>query len=308
MIKTTDLTRRFGTTTAVDNLSLTVNSGEIYGLVGPDGAGKTTTFRLLVGALLPDAGSATIASYDLLTQIDHIRQQIGYLPQRFSLYGDLTVAENLRFFAELNGTPAKEWQPRRDEMLKFVNLAEFAHRRADQLSGGMKQKLGLATALIHRPRLLLLDEPTGGVDPITRQDFWHLITQVVINEGVTVLISTPYMDEASRCHRVGFIHNGRLLTVGSPQTLMNQLNGRLLKLVGSPRQPLRQLAAQDPDVLDVQAFGAKLHLRLRPNTANTVIPRLTQTITAAGLTLTQLEPIEPTLEDFFIHLLSEQPS
>ncbi|MCP4426538.1 MAG: ABC transporter ATP-binding protein [Chloroflexi bacterium] len=302
MIDVQGLSKSFGTVTAVNNLTLRVAAGEVYGLVGPDGAGKTTTFRLLVGALRLDGGGGTIAGYDLVKGIDGVRTQIGYLPQRFSLYGDLTTDENLRFFAEVNGISAREWRPRRDEMLDFVGLAEFADRRADKLSGGMKQKLGLATALIHRPRLLLLDEPTGGVDPVTRQDFWQLIGRAVSEEGVTVVVSTPYMDEASRCTRIGFLRDGRLLAEGEPQILANRLQGRVLELIGSPRRELRRIAGEDTAVEDVQAFGEKLHLRVQPGMAKIVLGRLPAALAAANIAVRHLRPIAPSLEDAFIEL------
>jgi ABC-2 type transport system ATP-binding protein len=191
-----NLTKRFGDTTAVSDLSLQVRAGEIYGLVGPDGAGKTTTMRLLCGALTPDSGKVIIGGQSMLKSPDRAREQLGYLSQKFSLYKELTVLENIRFFAEVRGIPSKEWRDRTIEILEFVGLAEFVDRRAGYLSGGMKQKLGLASALVHRPQILLLDEPTGGVDPVTRQDFWQLIIQLVNQERVSVLVSTPYMDEA----------------------------------------------------------------------------------------------------------------
>lgn len=303
LVNVHDLKKSFGQVTAVAGVSLRVGAGEVYGLIGPDGAGKTTMFRLLVGALRLDGGGGQVAGYDLIKEINLVRTQIGYLPQRFSLYGDLTVDENLRFFAEINGIAASDWQPRRDEMLDFVGLAEFAQRRADRLSGGMKQKLGLATALIHRPRLLLLDEPTGGVDPVTRQDFWQLIGRAVTQEGVTVVVSTPYMDEASRCTRIGFMKNGRILDEGQPQTIANRLNGRILELSGTPRRQLHALAAQDPDVEEVQPFGEKLHLRVRPGTAQAVQQRLPAILSAADVTVQQLRPIAPSVEDAFIALL-----
>lgn len=300
MVELDRLVRRFKDVVAVDGLSLVVRPGEIYGLVGPDGAGKTTTFRLLVGALLPNSGRGNIAGFDLLTQIEQARSQIGYLPQRFSLYGDLTVGENLRFFAEMNGIPGREWQARRDFMLQFVGLSEFIERRADQLSGGMKQKLGLAAALIHRPRLLLLDEPTGGVDPVTRQDFWQLIGRAVHNEGLTVIVSTPYMDEASRCSRIGFLHRGKLLVEGTPDELTNPLQGRIVELAGHPRALLRQIASQQPEVEDVQAFGDRLHLRVRPGQSQTLIASLPAQIVAAKATLSHLQLAQPSLEDAFM--------
>ncbi|MBN1316976.1 MAG: ABC transporter ATP-binding protein [Anaerolineales bacterium] len=308
MIEVQNLTKSFGDVTAVDGLNLRVAAGDVYGLIGPDGAGKTTTFRLLVGALRLDGGKGRVAGFDLVKEINQIRKQIGYLPQRFSLYGDLTVDENLRFFAEVNGIPANQWQPRRDEMLKFVGLAEFAGRRADRLSGGMKQKLGLATALIHRPRLLLLDEPTGGVDPITRQDFWQLIGRAVTMEGVTVVVSTPYMDEASRCTRIGFMKDGRILDEGDPQLIANRLQGKVLELVGSPRRRLNQIASSDPDVEDVQAFGDKFHLRVRPGTADIVQQRLSRTLSEEDGISHRLRPIAPTVEDAFIALLDSERS
>lgn len=211
LVQATGLKKYFGNTHAVDGVDLQIPSGEIYGLVGSDGAGKTTTMRLLVGALLPDAGEVSVCGFNVLKQTEQARSTIGYLSQRFSMYEDLTVLENIRFFAEVRGLSPTEWLPRSMEILEFVGLDKFKDRRAGQLSGGMKQKLGLASALVTRPRLLLLDEPTTGVDPVTRQDFWQLVIKLVGSregDGVSVIISTPYMDEASRCHRVGFMKNG----------------------------------------------------------------------------------------------------
>ena len=222
---------------AVDGVDLNIRAGEIYGLVGSDGAGKTTTMRLLVGALKLDAGEISIAGYDIRKQVELARAQIGYLSQRFSLYSDLTVLENIRFFAEVRGLSASEWRPRCLEILEFVGLIDFKDRRAGQLSGGMKQKLGLASALVTRSRVLLLDEPTTGVDPGTRQDFWKLIIQLAASDvsgGVGVLISTPYMDEAERCQRIGFMRHGKIITEGSAGDLRATLNGRTLELRGEP--------------------------------------------------------------------------
>ena len=297
------LSKSFGDVRAVDGLSLSVQSGEIYGLVGPDGAGKTTTIRLLCGALRADSGSATLGGHDLAKDPESARAQIGYLPQRFSLYSDLTVTENLRFFAEVHGLRNSEWRPRTQEVLEFVGLAEFGSRRAEQLSGGMKQKLGLATALVHRPKVLLLDEPTGGVDPVTRQDFWQLLIRIVTQEGVSVLVSTPYMDEASRCTRVGFIHRGRIIVEGTPKQITARLSERVLELVGEPREAMRRAAASDPDVEDVQVFGDRLHLRVRPQSADRVLGRLPDALQAAGVRARRFRSIAPTLEDAFIELL-----
>jgi drug efflux transport system ATP-binding protein len=306
------LSKSFGSTHAVADVSLSVDAGEIYGLIGPDGAGKTTTMRLLCGALQPDhikgapAPVINIAGFDILKQTDPARAQIGYLPQRFSLYEDLTVLENLRFFAEVRGLSAQFWQPRCIEILEFVGLAEFTRRRAGQLSGGMRQKLGLAAALVHSPKVLLLDEPTTGVDPVTRQDFWQLIIRLVAEEGVAVLVSTPYMDEAGRCARVGFMRLGHILVEGKPDELRSTLAGRILEVHGEPLTLLRRLANADPDVEDAQMFGDRLHLRVHPGSTRMVIRRLERGAPTQGGKITLLRSISPQLEDVFINLLEGQ--
>lgn len=311
LIELAHLTKSFGNTRAVDDLSLHVQAGEIYGLVGPDGAGKTTTMRLTCGALRPDrhdgsqAPRIAIGGFDMLRHTDPARAQIGYLPQRFSMYEDLTVLENLRFFAEVRSLPTSQWRPRCMEILEFVGLADFVNRRAGQLSGGMKQKLGLAAALAHRPKVLLLDEPTTGVDPVTRQDFWQLIIRLVSQEGVAVLVSTPYMDEAARCTRVGFMRQGKLLVEGLPGELRHRLDGQVVEVFGSPLALLRRLAQAEEAVEDAQMFGDRLHLRLRPGQAQAVVERLAQAIPAAGGVLGSIALIEPQLEDLFISLLED---
>jgi ABC-2 type transport system ATP-binding protein len=298
-----NLHKHFGPTHAVDGLTLRVEKGEIYGLVGPDGAGKTTTMRLLCGALQPTSGRMEISGWAVPAQIEKARAEIGYLPQRFSLYEEMTVLENLRFFAEVRGIPAREWRARSMDILAFVGLAEFAARRAGQLSGGMKQKLGLAAALVHRPRVLLLDEPTTGVDPVTRQSFWQLIIRLVAEERIAVLVSTPYMDEAGRCNRVGFMRAGRLLVEGAPTELRSRLAGRILEVTGQPLAGLRTLAAADPDVEDAQMFGDRLHLRIRADSAQVVHGRIAAGAAAQNLTLDRIRTIPPGLEDVFIELL-----
>jgi ABC-2 type transport system ATP-binding protein len=305
LVQATGLKKYFGNTHAVDDVSLNIKSGEIYGLVGSDGAGKTTTMRLLVGALLPDAGEVTVCGYDVLKQTEQARSQIGYLSQRFSMYEDLTVLENIRFFAEIRGLSSTEWLPRSMEILEFVGLDKFKDRRAGQLSGGMKQKLGLATALVTRPRVLLLDEPTTGVDPVTRQDFWQLVVKLVSardGDGVSVIISTPYMDEASRCHRVGFMKAGRIIAEDSPSNLRSRLTERVLELRGEPINSLRHIAHQDEDVEDVAAFGDKLHLRVKEGSAKQVLSRLPKQIKSQDAKMTDLRVIPPALEDVFIAL------
>ena len=321
LIQATGLHKHFGNTRAVDGVSLQIKAGEIYGLVGSDGAGKTTSMRLLVGALLADSGEINICGYDVKTQTEEARAQFGYLSQRFSLYEDLSVLENIRFFAEVRGLKSDEWLPRSMEILEFVGLDQFIDRRAGQLSGGMKQKLGLASALVTRPRVLLLDEPTTGVDPVTRQDFWQLVIKLVstpltptplplgegqrVREGegaVAVLISTPSMDEASRCHRVGFMKAGRLIAEDTPSNLRARLNGRVLELRGSPLNLLRHVAHKDQDVEDVQAFGDRLHIRVGENKAQDVLNRLKSKIGSEGGRVDELRSVPPVLEDVFIAL------
>ncbi len=302
LIQADDLRKSFGETRAVDGVSLTVHAGEAFGLVGPDGAGKTTTLRLLVGALRSDGGRVIVGGHDLARHVDQARAGIGYLAQRFSLYGDLTVSENLRFFGQVRGLSDVVMARRSRELLAFVGLSSFEHRRADRLSGGMKQKLGLACALIHEPKVLLLDEPTGGVDPVTRQDFWQLLIRVLA-QGTAVIVTTPYMDEAARCHRIGFMAGGRVLVEGAPRELTQKLAGHVLELGAEPRNSARDLARLDPDVLDVQTFGDRLHLRVKNPAA--VLERLPAVLAAAGVAVERLRPVVPGLEDVFIALLQE---
>jgi ABC-2 type transport system ATP-binding protein len=306
MIEARNLHTSFHANHAVNGVSFTIRAGEIYGLVGPDGAGKTTTMRLLCGALSLDQGEAAIAGFDIARQPEHARAQIGYLSQRFSMYEDLTVLENIRFFAEVRGLDASEWQARSMDILAFVGLDKFADRRAANLSGGMKQKMGLAAALVHRPRILLLDEPTTGVDPVTRQDFWQLIIRLVANEGVAVLVSTPYMDEASRCHRIGFMRGGKLMVEGTPAELRARLANRILELAGEPLPLLRQLAREQESVEDVQMFGDRVHLRVRSGSLQRVMDSLRERIGSAGGRVSRLRVIPPQLEDVFISLLTEE--
>jgi ABC-2 type transport system ATP-binding protein len=309
LIKASHLRKAFGDLVAVDDLSLSVASGEIYGLVGADGAGKTTTLRLLVGALTPSVGEASVCGYDIKKQTEQARSQLGYLSQRFSMYEDLTVLENIRFFAEVRGLKSDEWQPRCMEILDFVGLAPFKDRFAGQLSGGMKQKLGLASALVTRPKVLLLDEPTTGVDPVTRQDFWQLLIRLVSashgNGDVSVIISTPYMDEAARCHRVGFMKKGKLIAEGTPGELRSMLDDRIVELRGAPLPLLKKITAQDSGVEDVRAFGDRLHLRVKDKQAETVIRNLKKSIPAGGGQFVDARLIPSVLEDVFI-ALSEQ--
>lgn len=309
LIKAQGLRKVFGKKVAVEELSLHVGMGEIYGLVGPDGAGKTTTIRMLCGALRPEPRLdgerplIQIAGYDMLNNPESARTQIGYLPQRFSLYEELTVLENLRFFAEVRGLSNDDWQPRCMEILDFVGLIEFVNRRAGHLSGGMKQKLGLAAALVHRPRVLLLDEPTSGVDPVTRQDFWQLIIRLVAEEGIALLVSTPYMDEASRCTCVGFMQQGKLLVEAPPDALRNRLAGRIVEVRGKPLTLLLDLAAKIDDVEQAHRFGDRLHLRVQEGKAGAVIKRFKHEVRLHDAETTVIRSISPQLEDAFIAFL-----
>jgi ABC-2 type transport system ATP-binding protein len=237
------------------------------------------------------------------THPDQAREQIGYLSQRFSLYEELTVFENLRFFAEVRGIAREDWRVRTMEILEFVGLADFTDRQAGYLSGGMKQKLGLATALVHRPRVLLLDEPTGGVDPVTRQDFWQLIIRLVTEEGISVLVSTPYMDEAVRCTYVGLMRDGHIVIEDKPQALKEQLNGRILELCGGTLRALRDLVSDVQAVEDVQIFGNRLHLRVKPGQAETISAQLQKRLTDSGIEDGIVRLVRPQLEDAFIAML-----
>lgn len=304
MIKVENLVKNFDSLCAVNGISLSIDGGQIYGLVGPDGAGKTTTLRLLCGALNPDEGQIEINGFDILTQTEKARTQIGYLPQRFSLYEELTVMENLRFFAEVRGLTAQEWKPRCLEILQFVGLDEYTDRWAGKLSGGMKQKLGLAAAMVHHPKVLLLDEPTTGVDPVTRQDFWQLIIRLAAGGDVCVLVTTPYMDEASRCTRVGFMKQGRILIEDKPQLLRSRLADRVIEVRGEPLQLIRRLAAEDADVEDAQMFGDRIHLRVKSRMGQDVMERIREIIPAHKGRIYHLQVISPQLEDIFMEMLA----
>ncbi len=305
LLETRQLVRTFGSVRAVDGLDLEVRPGEMVGLVGPDGAGKTTAIRLLCGVLQPTSGSIHVAGYEVPADVEKAREDIGYLAQRFSLYGDLTVQENLEFFGEVFDMTSEERRNRSQELLRFAGLEEFANRRAAALSGGMQKKLGLASALVHHPKVLLLDEPTGGVDPVARQEFWHLLIGL-LRDGSAVLVSTPYMDEAMRFNRVIFMDHGKALVSGAPRDLIATLNGRILELAADPQLAARDIAARDPEVEDVHSFGGYLHLRVTSPEGPT--KRLPLALKAAGVKVSHLIPVAPTLEDVFIQLIESEES
>jgi ABC-2 type transport system ATP-binding protein len=287
----------------VDGLNLQVRAGEMVGLVGPDGAGKTTAIRLMCGALKPTSGIVRVAGYEVPAQVEKAREQIGYLAQRFGLYGDLSVQENIEFFGEVFDIPIEELKPRAAELLNFAGLGDFTDRPAAALSGGMQKKLGLASALIHRPKVLLLDEPTGGVDPVARQEFWHLLI-ALLRGGSAVLVSTPYMDEAMRFNRVIFMNHGQVLAQGEPRQLMKRLENRILELDADDQMKARKIALDDPEVQDVHTFGNHLHLRV--SSAEGPMQRIPAHLESAGIPLSHLIPVPATLEDVFIHLIQTE--
>lgn len=303
LLETENLVKTFGDFRAVDRLSLQVHAGEMVGLVGPDGAGKTTAIRLMCGVLQPTSGVVRVAGYDVPAQIEKAREHLGYLAQQFGLYGDLSVQENIEFFGEVFDVPQNEVKQRAAELLNFAGLGDFTERPAAQLSGGMQKKLGLASALVHNPKVLLLDEPTGGVDPVARQEFWHLLI-TLLRGGSAVLVSTPYMDEAMRFNRVIFMNHGRVLAQGVPRELMKRLDGRILELDAADQMAARQIAEDDPEVEDVHTFGNHLHLRVK--SAQGPMQRIPERLKSANLPMGHIVSIPPTLEDVFIHLIETE--
>jgi ABC-2 type transport system ATP-binding protein len=296
------LTKRFGERVAVDHLSLTVDPGQSFALVGPDGAGKTTTMRLLVGIMDPDEGRAEVLGLDPVTQGDQVRENIGYMPQRFGLYGDLTVMENIHFYADLYRVDREVRATRIPELLGFSGLAPFTDRLAANLSGGMRQKLGLMCALIHRPQVLFLDEPTFGVDPVSRREFWHILYQL-LKTGITIFLSTAYMDEAERAHRVGLMHQGRLLVADTPQTIKSGFAGDLLEVRAQDLRAARRIIEADPAARQVLAMGDRLMVTVDDRAA--AQKNLAQALEKAGLGGVSLAPAEPTLEDLFVQVIRQ---
>jgi ABC-2 type transport system ATP-binding protein len=288
---------------AIDTIDLTVESGQLYGLVGPDGAGKTTLLRILSTVMEPTSGSAQLAGFDVMKQSEEVRALLGYMPQAFSLYPDLSVMENLKFFAAINDVPAREQKKRIDELLEFARLTEFTTRRSENLSGGMRKKLALACALIHEPKILLLDEPTTGVDPVSRRELWHLLAKV-IQQGVTVLVSTPYMDEAERCSTVSVINQGRMLITGAPIELENQMPFQIVEVKARPRQALRAVADQTDGVLSWRAVGDRL--RLSVDNPNAVMLRIDDNLKKAGAQISILREARILMEDVFIYFVEKQ--
>jgi ABC-2 type transport system ATP-binding protein len=298
MISLRALTKRFGSVTAVDALSLEIAQGEIFGLVGPDGAGKTTTLRMLAGLVDPTEGSAIVAGFNSTTQTLEVRDRIGYMAQRFGLYGDLTVQENMQFYADLFGMSQSDHDSLSPKLLEMTRMADFVHRPAAKLSGGMKQKLALMCTLLHKPQVLFLDEPTNGVDPVSRRDFWTILHQLV-RDGLTLLLTTAYMDEAERCHRVGLLHQGRLLRCDTTAALRQSLASDCyaVETQGGMRAE-RERLSRIPQVAAARPAGSSLHVFLKPGTSS-------ETIWPTGSNAT-VERILPSLEDVFVATVEAQ--
>ena len=301
-IVTQKLRRQFRKTVAVKDISFSIKQGDIFGLIGPDGAGKTTTLRMLAGVLKPTSGQAHVLGEDVVRNPEALRDKVGYMPQHFSLYGDLSVLENLQFFAEIYSTPRAERADRIARLLRFAQLEQFADRPAAKLSGGMKKKLGLACALIHNPRLLLLDEPTNGVDPVSRREFWDILSELHL-QGVTILITTPYMDEAERCNQVGLMFRGELIEQGEPEALRQLAPGEMLALYTPELARTEAILPELPGYIAHQVYGDRLHIFVADAAATK--PRLAAFLQARGIPVQALYVDEPRLEEAFIHLIRQ---
>jgi ABC-2 type transport system ATP-binding protein len=295
------VTKRFGATVAVRDVSLSIARGEMFGLIGPDGAGKTTAIRMICGLVASDAGTLRVLGVDPVREHRLLTDQVGYLSQRFSLYGDLSIDENIAFFAEIHGV--RHYAARRDRLLALTQLAPFRSRLASRLSGGMKQKLALACTLIHEPSLIVLDEPTTGVDPVSRREFWKLLSEFLA-QGITILMATPYLDEAERCARVALLHEGRLLALDTPSALVAAHPGGLVEVIASDHRAAAETLRRVAGVSEVQMFGERAHVRLATSDQRAV-RRLEHEMRAAGLAVESVRAIAPSLEDVFIGRLGE---
>ena len=300
IVCTSQLARSFKKITALREIDLGIQRGEIFGLVGPDGAGKTTLLRLLAAVMTPTSGNITVAGYDSVKDAEKIRAHVGYMPQKFSLYGDLSVCENLEFYADIFGVHGNERERRFEQVLSFAHMSDITDRRAKQLSGGMQKKLGLACTLIHRPDVLLLDEPTTGVDPVSRREFWDLLTELHI-QGTTIVVSTPYMDEAERCNRIGLLFNGQLIECGTPHEIKAIVKGQVVEFHPDRLEAARTLLAHQPGVLEVQVYGTLLHVFVEE--AKEVWPRLQARLSEENVMVDNVRLIHPRMEEAFISLI-----
>ncbi len=293
-----ELTKRFADVRAVDHLSFDVHAGEIFGLVGPDGAGKTTTLRMLAGIMPPDEGTARVAGFDVVNDPEKAKRHLSYMPQRFGLYEDLTVDENIRFYADLFGVNRTERKERSTALLQAAGMREFRRRLAGKLSGGMKQKLGLVCALIHRPKIILLDEPTTGVDPVSRRDFWRILYELV-SGGVAIFISTAYLDEAERCHRVALLHQGKLLFCDTPNNLKAKLGKSVLSITSSEPRRLRAELENAVGISSLVLTGDGLHVVVDDGASR--IPEFEARLKNASVPFNTIQQVTPTIEDLFVN-------
>ncbi|PYT19083.1 MAG: multidrug ABC transporter ATP-binding protein [Acidobacteria bacterium] len=299
-----DLTKRFGDFVAVDRVSVNVAQGEIFGFLGPNGAGKSTTIRILCGLLSPSSGKATVAGFDVASESEEIKRNIGYMSQKFSLYDDLTVEENIEFFGGVYGVSSEALPARRDYVLKMAGLEEKRNTMTRLLAGGWKQRLALGCAILHEPPILFLDEPTSGVDPIARRSFWELIYQLS-SAGHTIFVTTHYMDEAEYCHRLALMHGGKIVALGSPEDLKKSIGeGRLLNLESSDLLGSMSALEGKKNILDVAVFGGGLHVKVRDPAA--AIPEIRDALHAAGIDVRALDQIAPSMEDVFVSLIEQE--
>ncbi len=303
VIETQDLTKRFKKVTAVDELNLSIQRGEIFGLLGPDGAGKTTTIRMLCAFMDPREGSASVAGFDTVKEPEEIKKRIGYMAQQFSLYGDLTVLENLVFFADIFGVKRQEREKRVARLLEFARLTEFRKRRAVHLSGGMQKKLALACTLIHQPEVLFLDEPTTGVDPVSRREFWDILTELHL-QGATLFVSTPYMDEAERCSRVALMFEGSVIVCDAPAHIKGLVEGELLELRPDRLREASRVIENLPGVLEVQTYGGLLHAFVEEAAEGQQV--IAGALAQAGIRVEGLRQTRPRMEEAFISLIRKR--
>lgn len=299
-IEIESVTKKFGERTAVDAISLQIQQGEMFALVGPDGAGKTTMIRMLCGITPPTSGELTVQGFSVRRQPEEVRKRIGYLSQKFSLYGDLTVDENIEFFAEIHSV--KDYKIRRNELLEFTRLTPFRTRLAEKLSGGMKQKLALACTLVHTPEVIFLDEPTTGVDPVSRRDFWKVLSSL-LKTGITIVMTTPYLDEAERCTHVGLMNEGKLLMADTPQDMRKVMKGEIVELVCSDIRRSFSLLKRNGAVKEVQAFGDRLNILVEQ--AQRDMPKILAHLKDSAIDVADWRTIPPSLENIFISLLTE---
>ncbi len=303
VIVTQGLSKRFAELAAVDDVSFKVSGGEIFGLVGPDGAGKSTTMRMLAGVMQPDHGDIIIDGVDVVADPERAKQHLSYMPQRFGLYEDLTVDENIRFYADLFEVPRNVWEERASRLLAASGMSRFRRRRAGQLSGGMKQKLGLTCALVHTPQILLLDEPTTGVDPVSRRDFWRILYGLR-EEGVTILLTTAYLDEAERCNRLALLHSGRLLYCDTPPALKQRLPGAVIAISSTSGRQVRSAIAALKGVSNVILVGGGVHAVVDDATLR--IPEMRDAMQRSNVAFIDIAVITPSIEDVFVALLEDK--